>query len=135
MNESVQETAIGKLSKALGGGWSREERNRRMFGNAPKGTYFNAPKDLSKMHDLTMSAETKQRLYGIGGGRESTVGEIVESRLGTDSKQGLVKEMVENSSLTRSEAEQIINRWMQANGLVEVEDATLGRIIVPRGSR
>lgn len=134
--ENIQESAIGKLSRALGGGWDRETRNRRMFGTPPEGTYLGGnPKDLAHIHDLHMSAATKKRLYGIGGGRERDVGDIVESRLGTDSRSGLIKEMVENSSLTHTEAEQIVNRWMTLNDLIEVEDRTLGKIIVPRGSR
>lgn len=135
MEGDVQETAVAKLSKALGGGWSKEERNRRMFGSAPKGTYFNQPKDLAHAHDMQMSAETKKRLYGIGRGQESDVGDIVESRLGTDSRSDLVREMVEQTNLTRSEAEALVSKWMTSNSLVEVQDNVLGKIIVPRGSK
>ena len=129
----AEETKIGKLSKAVGGSMTPERRNEVYFGHPPKGTYFGAPKDISRMHDLWMSEDTKKRLYGIGGGREQDVGDVVESRLGTDSKSGLIREMVENSNLTRTEAEMLVSRWMQVNDLTEVEDEVLGRIIVPRG--
>lgn len=132
MEGDAQETAIGKLSKAIGGGWDKETRNRRMFGNAPKGTYFNQPKDLSRMHDLTMSAATKRRLYGIGGGQEQDVGDIVEGRLGTDSRSDLIRELTENTNLNRKEAEALVSKWMQVNDLIEVQDEVLGKVIVPR---
>lgn len=133
--ESVQETAVAKLSRAIGSGWSREERNYRMFGRTPAGTYFNQPKDLKHVHDMHMSDTTKRRLYGIGGGSESSVGDVVEARLGTDSRSDLIRELAENTSLTRREAESLVSAWMARNDLVEASDDVLGKIIVPRGSR
>lgn len=135
MEGDVKGTAIGKISKAIGGGWSKEERNQRMFGSPPKGTYFGQPKDLAHAHDMQMSAETKKRLYGVGGGREQSVGDVVEARLGTDTVQGLVDELASETTLTRREAQAVVARWMQANDLEERNDPQLGKIIVARGSR
>ena len=136
MEGDVQETAIGKLSKAISGGMSKTERNQRYFGQPPKGTYFGGnPKDLKHIHDIGLSDAAKKRLYGVGGGRESTVGEVVEARLGTDSRSDLVRELAEQTSLTRAEAETLVAKWMVSNNLTEVQDEVLGKIIVPRGSR
>lgn len=130
---SEDENPLKTMSKAVGGNLTKERRNQLYFGKPPKGSYYGMEgRDLTHIHDLMLSDSAKRRLYGLGGGRQETTGEIVEARLGTDSKADLVRELADNTSLTRKQAEDIVERWMLRNDLVERVDETLGRIIVPR---
>lgn len=133
--KSAEPAPIMQISKVVGGGMSKADKTNRYFGAPPKGMYFGQPKDLAHIHDLTLSAETQRRLYGLGRGKESTIGEVIESRLGTDSRSSLINELADNTSLTHVEAEKLVNDWMQKNGLQEIDDPTLGRIIVPKDSK
>lgn len=127
-----EQEALKNMAHAIGGGLSKERKKEMYFGKPPKGAYFGPKKDLAHIHDLTMSEETKKRLYGIGGGKENSVGEVVEARLGNDSKSDLVRELADQTALTRKQAEEIVERWMLRNNLVEVDDKVLGKIIVPK---
>ncbi len=131
--DEEQRNPLKQFVGAIGGGLSKERRDELYYGRPPKGTYFGRT-DLRTIHDLRMSPSQIRRLYGIGG-KEETVGEVIESRLGTDSKADLIRELVENTSLTRSEAEALVSRWMAVNNLTEYEDEVIGRYIAPRGLR
>ena len=117
------------LSGMMGGGMTREERNMRYFGNPPEGTY---PKhaDLAHIHDLHMAPQQIKRLYGVGPSEQ-----VVEARYGTDSKQGLITELVEETSFTRREAEEFVSNWMVKNDLQEYDDPILGKYIASKGGR
>lgn len=136
-NEQVGNTSTEQVSRAMnaiGMNMPKQRRNELYFGQTPRGTYP-AVKDLAHMHDMTMSGETKRRLYGLGKRASEGLGDVIESRLGTDSRSGLVSELVNETQLTRKEAEALVSRWMATNDLVEVEDPTLGKILVPREGR
>ena len=133
-----EKSPIEQMSRsvnAIGMGMSKNEMSKRYFGNVPDGAYVGRPKDLSTMHDLNMSKSQKSRLYGIGKAPVEDVGDIVNTRLETDSKSGLIRELTENTSMTRVEAEELVRNWMEKNSLVEVDDSTLEKIIVPKGRR
>lgn len=124
---------VSKVVNAIGMNMPKKRREELYTGKPPKNAYFGFnDKDLSHIHDLTMSEETKRKLYGLGRGREKTVGAVVESRLSTDSRSDLIRELCEQSAMTRTQAEQLVNLWMARNGLVEVNDPTLGKMIVPK---
>ncbi|KKK70642.1 hypothetical protein LCGC14_2921930 [marine sediment metagenome] len=130
--EEEKQNPLKQFAGAMGGNFTKERRNELYFGAVPKGAYPPGTRDLEHIHDLRMSPARKKALYGLGGGNVQDTGDFMESRLGTDSKSGLIREIAENSNLTRSEAAMIVDRWMSANGLEEVNDPQLGRIIVPR---
>lgn len=127
--EGERKNPLKQFAGALGGSLSRERRNELYYGHPPKGAY---PKhnDLEHIHDLRMSPQRIKQLYGVGPS-EATV----EIRASTDSKSGLIRELVEETSFTRREAEEFVEQWMAKNNLVEVDDPVMGKIIVPRGSR
>ena len=130
--EEEKQNPLKQFAGAMGGNFTKERRNELYFGNVPKGAYPPGTRDLEHIHDLRMSPERKKQLYGIGGGNVQDTGDFIESRLETDSRSGLIRELVENTSMTRGEAEGLVSRWMQANDLEEVDDSVLGKIIVPR---
>ncbi len=140
MDETQGNSPVENLSRtinAFGGGMPKKRRNDLYFGNPPKDAYMgmNKGRTLETIHDLTISEDTKARLYGIGQRKVEDVGDVVDSRLGTDSKSGLISELADNTAMTRGEATQLVENWMAKNGLVEKDDATLGKIIVPRDRR
>lgn len=138
MIEEVGNSPIESLSKtvnAIGMKMDKDEVSKRYFGKTPKGTYFGKPKNLKTMHDLSMSESQKARLYGLGGSSVKDTGDVVNQRLETDSKSSLIKELVEDTSMTRTEAEELVRNWMEKNQLIEVDDKVLGKIIVPKGKR
>lgn len=116
------------ISKVLGGGMSKDERNKMYFGNTPKGTYFGKT-DLKTIHNLTMSPTQQARLYGLPVQTGRPMADFVETRLATDSKEGLIRELAEESNLTRAQAVKVVESWMARNNLVEVESGS-GKIIV-----
>ena len=126
--------AIENMKHSIGLGMKKAEVNKRYFGSAPEGSYvgFGKGKTPQNIHDLTMSASQKKRLYGIGKAPIEDTGDVVNARLESDSKSGLIRELVEETHLTRMEATQIIDNWMQKNGLIEVDDPELGRIVIPK---
>lgn len=136
MSDEEKRSPIEQLSKtvsALDGNMSKERRGELYFGKPPKTAYFGFNrKDIKNIHDLTMSEEQKNRLYGIGRGQEDSVGDVVSARLGTDSRSDLVRELADNTTLTRRDAEQLVDMWMLRNDLTEVDDPKLGKIIVPK---
>ena len=133
MMEEVGPTPIESLSKtvnAIGVKMDKKEINRRYFGRAPKGTYFGKPKDLKSMHDLSLSESRKRELYGIG--QKKGVGsadELTTVRLATDSKADLISELCANSSMTKTEATLVVEKWMATNHLIE-KQTVFGKAIV-----
>lgn len=125
--EPKQETgrswSVGKL---FGMGWSRERSNRMYYGNPPKGTYP-TDRSIEHIHDLLVTPEQKGRLFSTGISKQ-----VVETRSCVDSKKGLIDELVNETSMTRKEAEALVNKWMTQNGLIEVNDPVLGKYITRR---
>ncbi len=136
MIDEKEKSPIESLSKtvnAVGMKMDKKEINRRYFGKTPKGTYFGKPKNLATMHDLTMSENRKRELYGIGQKTDvPSTGELVNTRLATDSKADLIRELVENSNMDRRTAEAVVVEWMSHNHLVEKQTA-FGKAIISEG--
>lgn len=119
-------TAIERLSKSVGMSFSKERKNDLYYGRPPKGVY--PGRSLENIHDVGVSADKVKRLYGMKPAEKA-----VEFRAEHDSKKGLVRELVEETSFTRKEAEQFVDQWMLKNDLVEKDDPIMGKVIVPRG--
>jgi len=136
MDEEEKGTPTEALSRTVGvvsGHMTRKRRDDLYLGRPPKNAYFGTnKKGLEHIHDLSMSEETKKRLYGLGKTGKAVVNDVVESRLGTDSRSDLIRELADNTSLTRVQAEEIVDKWMRHNDLMEKDDPVLGKIIVPR---
>ena len=125
---------MSRTVNAIGVNMPKKRKNDLYFGKPPKDAYMgmNRGRDLSNIHDLTMSESQKNRLYGIGqktGVKD--VGEFTNVRLETDSRSDLIRELCENSNMTRTEATMFVEKWMTANNLVE-EDGPFGKVIVTR---
>lgn len=131
MNENEeQRSPVERVSKAVGAGFSKERRDEVYFGKPPGDTYFGFNKDLVNIHDVRVNKEAVKRLHGMAMGEQ-----VASARSQVDSKAGLVKELVNETHMTRKEAEELVKRWMDDNDLIEVDDPVLGKYIAPRGSR
>ena len=128
---------IENMSRMMGAGFNKKRKDELYFGKPPKDAYMgmNKGRDLEHIHDLQLSPERKEQLYGIKGSNVKDAGDLAEFRLSTDSKSDLIRELADNTTMTRREAEAMVDTWMAHNDLVEVNDPDLGKIIVPRGSR
>lgn len=87
----------------LGGGSNKGLTKEKLFGNAGKGVLHPG-----------MPSET----------------EVTLGALHSDTKQTLIKELTEQTHLTRSEAENIVGALLGKGILEEVNDPTLGRVLV-----
>lgn len=120
---------IKKIINAIGMNMPKARRDALFYGRAPKGTYP-PHTDLAHIHDMVMSDSQKRRLYAIGRKTEvESTGEFVSTRLETDSKRDLITEMCENSSMTRTEATRVVEKWLALNHLVE-KQTPFGKVIV-----
>jgi len=125
--DEEKESKLKKVVRLVGGGMSREEKSYRYFGRPPAGVY---PKhsDLAHIHDMRFSREQIRRLYNLPLQQED-VAMAVES----DTKEGLIKELVEQTSMTRREAENVIKEMLANGTLRRVRDENLGEVLVFRG--
>ena len=80
---------------------------------------------------------SKEKLFGANGplhpGMKNQ--ELALSALHSDTKSTLVKELVDQTHLTREEAEKTVEELLRKGILEEVEDPNLGRILVFKGGR
>ncbi len=78
---------------------------------------------------------SKEKLFGKAGIGPLHPGmpykhEIAAAASTSDTKQTLIRELVEQSSFTRREAEEVVNQMLRSGTLVEVEDENLGKVLV-----
>jgi len=82
------------------------------------------------------SSMTTEKLFGIKGPLHPGMPckeEVAISTLHSDTKSTLIKELVEQTHLTREEAERTVRDLLQSGVLEEVNDPTLGKVLVFRG--
>ena len=83
---------------------------------------------------------TKERLFGRAGRGSLHPGMPVEHQIAagatqSDTRQTLIRELVEQSHFTRREAEEIVSGMIQNGTLEEIDDQNLGKVLVFRGRR
>lgn len=124
-SDRVHDLLVPKSSPEAHFGFSRG-------GAAKIHDWSNSP--LSHAHDklLKMTPSNKTALTRLRDRQPTDVGDVIESRLGTDSYEGLVRELVEETNLTRRDAEALVARWMEVNNLTTIRDDVRGRMIVPK---
>ena len=81
---------------------------------------------------------TKEKLFGKAGKGVLHVGmpantEVALGALHTDTKSTLIGELTSQTHLTRSEAEELVSTLIKKGVLQEVNDPTLGKVLVFRG--
>lgn len=89
-------------------------------------------KDRMWMYGQDNSGFCKEKLYGVHGplhiGMRNK--EIVLGANQSDTRQTLVKELTEQSHMTRREAEEAISGLISSGVLKEVNDPALGKVLV-----
>jgi len=79
---------------------------------------------------------SKEKLFGIRGPLHPGMPyehELALSALHSDTRQTLIRELVNQTSLTREEAERVVNDLLKKGILEEVDDPNLGKVLVLRG--
>ena len=79
---------------------------------------------------------TKERLFGFGGPLHFGMPHKEAIAIGateSDTKKDLIRELVEQSGLTKEAAEDTVNRLVSRGVLVEVNDPDLGKVLIFRG--
>ena len=121
------ESKIQKVSHLMGGGFTKERRNEIYFGRPPKGAYP-SHRGLDRIHEMKFSDSQIRRLYSL-----SPKEERVLSAVNSDTKETLIKELVEQSSMRRTEAEEVVKDMLAKGILQEVEDPNLGKVLIFKG--
>lgn len=83
---------------------------------------------------------SKEKLFGKAGQGPLHPGmpykhEIAAGASSSDTKTTLVRELVEQSSFTRREAEAVVEDMLRSGALVEIDDPNLGKVLVFKGRR
>jgi len=76
---------------------------------------------------------SKEKLFGVKGPLHPGMPpkqEVALSALHSDTKQTIIKELTEQTHMTREEAERTINTLLKKGILEEVNDPTLGKVLV-----
>ncbi len=79
---------------------------------------------------------SKEKLFGVKGPLHPGMPEehaLAVSALHSDTRSTLVRELVEQTHLTREEAERTVSDLIQKGMLEEVEDPGLGKVLVFKG--
>ena len=93
-------------------------------------------KDLNNMYfggNEPGGAFSKEKLFGCRGPLHPGMPaehEVALGALHSDTKKTLISELIDQTHLTREEAEKTINELLRKGILEEVEDPTLGRVLV-----
>jgi len=78
------------------------------------------------------SGLTKERLYGVQGplhpGMRSKVTALEATQ--SDTRQTLIRELTDQTHMTRTEAERVVDDLLKAGVLEEINDPTLGKVLV-----
>lgn len=89
-------------------------------------------RDRLWMYGQDNSGFCKEKLYGVGGplhiGMRNR--EIVLGANRSDTRQTLIRELTDQSHMTRREAEEAVNELIRSGVLKEVNDPALGKILV-----
>ena len=118
---------VGSLRKLVGGSISKEEKNELYFGRPRKSLYIPGASDSEPMsakgihkfgftHNIYPEFSHKEKM-------------AIES-LHSDSKSTLIRELVEQSSFTKREAEEVVNSLIQQRRLVEVDMPGMGKVLI-----
>lgn len=81
---------------------------------------------------------TKEKLYGVHGPLHIGMPrrhEIAMEATQSDTKQTLIKELTEQTHMTREEAEKTVSELLRKGILEEVNDPALGKVLVIRSRR
>ena len=81
---------------------------------------------------------TKEKLFGNAGKGTLHPGmprntEVALGALHTDTRQTIIRELTDQTHLTRSEAETVVSDLLRKGVLEEVNDPTLGKVLVFKG--
>lgn len=80
----------------------------------------------------------KEKLFGNAGMGPLHPGmpykkDVAMAASSTDTKSTLIRELVEQSSFTRREAEEVVNTLLREGKLIEVDHPSLGKVLVFKG--
>ena len=83
---------------------------------------------------------SKERLFGKAGRGPLHPGmpceeEVTLSALHSDTRQTIVRELADQTHLTREEAERVVSSLLKRGVLEEVKDPTLGKVLVFKGGK